>query len=212
MGQLIFHGQSCWEVIADEGTRLIIDPFLTNNPVADVGPEHFEDKLDYLLLTHGHSDHIGDAWDLLRATGATLISTYEIVSYAKDKQGVENAHPMHIGGGFDFPFGGWPFSSIGRFGGPGGSSRGRRPLPKGQSPLRPAIHGRGCPRWRPRWFHQPSPSPCGVCRGIPPAALRLMQTVLLVVRLKLHSQLFSFIFLGGISIPATSKTISSPPL
>ena len=105
MGQLIFHGQSCWEVIADEGTRLIIDPFLTNNPVADVGPEHFEDKLDYLLLTHGHSDHIGDAWDLLRATGATLISTYEIVSYAKAKQGVENAHPMHIGGGFDFPFG-----------------------------------------------------------------------------------------------------------
>ena len=105
MSQLIFHGQSCWEVIADEGTRLLIDPFLTDNPIADVGPDHFKEKLDYLLLTHGHSDHIGDAWDLLRATGATLISTYEIVRYAQENQKVQNAHPMHIGGGFDFPFG-----------------------------------------------------------------------------------------------------------
>ena len=105
MVQWIFHGQCCWEVITDNDMRLIIDPFLTDNPIADVGPDHFEDKLDYLLLTHGHSDHIGDAWDLIRATGATLISTYEIVRYAQERQQVQDAHPMHIGGGFDFPFG-----------------------------------------------------------------------------------------------------------
>jgi L-ascorbate metabolism protein UlaG (beta-lactamase superfamily) len=105
MGRLIFHGHACTEITAADGTRLLIDPFLSENPKADVGPEHFHDRLDYLLLTHGHFDHVADAWDLLSATGAMLIATFEIVSYAQSVRGVENAHPLHIGGGFDFPFG-----------------------------------------------------------------------------------------------------------
>ncbi len=105
MGALTYHGHACVEIEADDGTRILIDPFLSDNPLADVGPEHFEDRLDYLLLTHGHFDHVGDAWRVLRATDATLVATFEIVSYAQERQGVENAHPLHIGGGFDFPFG-----------------------------------------------------------------------------------------------------------
>jgi L-ascorbate metabolism protein UlaG (beta-lactamase superfamily) len=105
MGKLIFHGQSCTELVTGDGTRLLIDPFLTDNPKADVGPEHFHDRLDYLLLTHGHFDHVADAWTLLGETGAMLIATFEIVSYAQERLGISNAHPMHIGGGFDFPFG-----------------------------------------------------------------------------------------------------------
>lgn len=105
MARLVFHGQSCFEVETDDGTRILIDPFLTENPVADVGPEHFMDRLDYLLLTHGHGDHIGDAFDILEATSATLVATYEIASYATEVQGVENTHPMHIGGAHEFPFG-----------------------------------------------------------------------------------------------------------
>ncbi|MFQ5689034.1 MAG: metal-dependent hydrolase [Gemmatimonadota bacterium] len=105
MGRLIFHGHSCTEVLAGDGTRLLIDPYLAENPLADVGPEQFEDRLDYILLTHGHFDHVADAWDLLRRTGAMLVSTYEIVSYAQEKQGVESVHPLSIGGGFEFPFG-----------------------------------------------------------------------------------------------------------
>lgn len=105
MGRIVYHGHSCVEIVAGDGTRLLIDPFLADNPKADVGPEHFHDRLDYLLLSHGHFDHVADAWGLLRETGATLISTFEIVSYAQAEQGVENAHGMNIGGGFDFPFG-----------------------------------------------------------------------------------------------------------
>lgn len=105
MGKLTFHGQSCVEIRTTDGTRLLIDPFLTENPKADVGPEHFHDRLDYLLLTHGHYDHVADAWDLLTRTGAMLISTFEIAMYAQEQLGHANVHPMHIGGGHDFPFG-----------------------------------------------------------------------------------------------------------
>jgi len=105
MGKLIFHGHACTEIVTRDGTRLLVDPFLTDNPVAVVGREHFHDRLDYVLLTHGHYDHVADAWPLLAETQATLIASFEVVSYAQEVLGHERAHPMHIGGGFDFPFG-----------------------------------------------------------------------------------------------------------
>jgi len=105
MARLIFHGHSCFEFLTDDNTRLVVDPFLTGNSMADVGADHFMDTLDYLLLTHGHADHIGDSWEILAATRAQLIATYEIATYASEVQDVERTHPMHIGGGYDFPFG-----------------------------------------------------------------------------------------------------------
>ncbi len=104
MATLTFHGHACVELAAEDGTRILIDPFLSDNPLADIGPDHF-DRLDYLLLTHGHLDHVADAWEILARTGATLVATFEIVSYAQEKQGVRHAHPLSIGGGWDFPFG-----------------------------------------------------------------------------------------------------------
>jgi len=105
MGKLTFHGPACTEIDTDDGTRLLIAPWLTANPLADVGPEAFYDGLDYVLYTHGHFDHTGDGYEILRRTGATLIATFEIVAYAQNEEGIENAHPLHIGGGFQFPFG-----------------------------------------------------------------------------------------------------------
>ncbi len=101
MVSLHFHGHSCWE-ITDGTHRVLIDPFLTGNELADVGPESF-DELDAILVSHGHGDHIGDAVQIAQRTKALVVSNFEIVSYLTNK-GCEG-HPMHIGGGRSFPFG-----------------------------------------------------------------------------------------------------------
>jgi L-ascorbate metabolism protein UlaG (beta-lactamase superfamily) len=104
MAKLTFHGHSCFTVEAKDGTTLLIDPFLTGNPIADIGPDSVE-RADYVLFTHGHGDHIGDGFEIAQRTDATVISTFEIVSFAQQVKGIKKSHPLHIGGGYDFPFG-----------------------------------------------------------------------------------------------------------
>ncbi len=101
MLSLRFHGHSCWELQHGEHT-VLIDPFLTGNPKADVGAESFR-KLDAILISHGHGDHLGDAVAIAKRTGALVVSNFEITGYctARGTQG----HPMNIGGGRAFPFG-----------------------------------------------------------------------------------------------------------
>jgi L-ascorbate metabolism protein UlaG (beta-lactamase superfamily) len=101
MVKLTFHGHSCWEIESAD-YRLLVDPFLTGNDLSDVKPDAF-DKLDAILITHGHGDHIGDGVDIARRTGALVVSNFEIANYFQDKDC--QAHPMSIGGGAKFPFG-----------------------------------------------------------------------------------------------------------
>ena len=101
MLELTFHGHSCWE-LASAKHRILIDPFLTGNPKADVGPDSFG-RLDAIVVTHGHGDHIGDSVAIAKATGALVVSNYEIANWF-GKRGIP-AHPLHIGGGREFPFG-----------------------------------------------------------------------------------------------------------
>ena len=103
MAELTWHGHSCFTLVADGGSRILIDPWLTDNPLADVSADEIGD-VDFILCSHGHYDHFADAIPIAKRTGATLIGVYELVSFAKT-QGVENGHGMNIGGGHHFRFG-----------------------------------------------------------------------------------------------------------
>jgi L-ascorbate metabolism protein UlaG (beta-lactamase superfamily) len=103
MATLTWHGHSCFTLVANDGTRVMIDPWLDENPKADIRAGDVE-KLDYILVSHGHSDHFADCIALAKRTGATVVSTFELVSFCL-KQGVEKGHGMNIGGSYLFPFG-----------------------------------------------------------------------------------------------------------
>ncbi|HEX6790676.1 MAG TPA: metal-dependent hydrolase [Candidatus Krumholzibacteria bacterium] len=101
MVKLVFHGHSCWEVQGSKH-RILIDPYLTGNPVADVTPADFS-RLDAILLSHGHDDHIGDTEAIAKKSGAIVVANFEIANYFAAR-GCKT-HGMSIGGGHDFPFG-----------------------------------------------------------------------------------------------------------
>lgn len=97
-----FYGQSAFELVVD-GKTLLFDPFITGNPLAkDIDVTSL--KPDYILLSHGHGDHIGDLVDIAKRTGAKVICIAEVANWL-GSQGVENIHGMNIGGGFNFDFG-----------------------------------------------------------------------------------------------------------
>lgn len=103
MARLTWHGHSCFELVTADDTRILFDPWLDDNPVADIGADQIE-RLDWILVSHGHFDHFDDAIPLAKRTGATLVSSFEIAAFAGTK-GVEKTHGMSIGGGYTFPFG-----------------------------------------------------------------------------------------------------------
>ena len=100
--KLSYFGHACFSVQVG-GKILLFDPFITQNPLAS----HIKLsnlRADYILLSHGHVDHIADAIEIARRTEATVISNYEIFVWL-GKQGIEKAHPMNHGGARTFDFG-----------------------------------------------------------------------------------------------------------
>ncbi len=97
---LKYHGHACFSMAAD-GHRIIIDPFITGNPQA---VESLDDiSVDVVLISHAHSDHLGDGIEIAQRNQALLIATYEVALYC-ERQGVEDVRPMHIGGAADLGF------------------------------------------------------------------------------------------------------------
>lgn len=100
--KLTYYGHACFSVVIG-GKTLLFDPFITPNELA----KHIDINTiaaDYILLSHGHADHVADALAIEQRTGATIVSNYEIVSWYQGK-GVKNAHPLNHGGKWKFDFG-----------------------------------------------------------------------------------------------------------
>src|SRR5690625_171909 len=98
--EISYHGHSTVRVKTNENTMLI-DPFITGNKLSDIDPETVE--ADFILLTHGHNDHVGDTVAIAKRTGAMVVALNELAVYL-GRQGIET-HPMNIGGAFEFEFG-----------------------------------------------------------------------------------------------------------
>jgi L-ascorbate metabolism protein UlaG (beta-lactamase superfamily) len=100
--QITYYGHSCF-LVETNGKKLLFDPFISFNELA----KHIDVnsiEVDYILQTHGHSDHIADTIAIAKRTNAKVICSWEIHEWL-NKQGVENTHPMNIGGKWKFDFG-----------------------------------------------------------------------------------------------------------
>lgn len=97
-----YYGHSCFGVEID-GKTLVFDPFISPNPLAkDIDIQQI--KPDYLLVSHGHADHIADLIPIAQQSGATVICAWEIHEWLQE-QGITNTLPMNTGGKKQLPFG-----------------------------------------------------------------------------------------------------------
>lgn len=99
--EISWHGQSCVQIITNAGKKIIIDPFITGNPLSDLDAGTIES--DVIIVTHGHSDHVGDTEAIAKRTKALVISTVEIADYFAER-GLDT-HGMQPGGGYQFDVG-----------------------------------------------------------------------------------------------------------
>ena len=89
--KITYIGHSCFMI---EGTKsIIIDPFLSGNPDASIKPDEIE--CNYILVTHGHADHLGDAIGISKRTGAVIVAPYELATYCQ-MQGDNSLYFAHI--------------------------------------------------------------------------------------------------------------------
>jgi L-ascorbate metabolism protein UlaG (beta-lactamase superfamily) len=95
-------GHSTW-LIKNSKYQILIDPFLTDNPVAKVKPEEVSAQI--ILISHGHFDHVQDAAAIANRCKSTLVANYEIATWFSEKHQVGQTIGMNIGGATKLPFG-----------------------------------------------------------------------------------------------------------
>lgn len=102
MAKLTWYGHATW-LLECAGQRVLIDPFLDHNPASPIKAAEVE--AGFLLVSHGHEDHLADAASIANRTGATIVSNFEIASWFGKKHGVKNTVGMNLGGSVKLPFG-----------------------------------------------------------------------------------------------------------
>lgn len=100
--ELTWLGHGTW-LIETGGHRLILDPFLDDQPTAPCKASDVD--VEFILVSHGHFDHVSDVASIAERTGALLISNYEICQWFADKHGITNNVGMNLGGATQQPFG-----------------------------------------------------------------------------------------------------------
>jgi L-ascorbate metabolism protein UlaG (beta-lactamase superfamily) len=100
--ELTWLGHASWQVRAG-GQTVLLDPFLSDSPTAPIKPETA--AADYVLISHGHFDHVGDAAAIANRTGATVVAVFEICDWLARNHGVQKTEPMNVGGSIALPWG-----------------------------------------------------------------------------------------------------------
>lgn len=101
MTSLTWLGHGSWAIESGRH-HLLLDPFLDDSPTAPIRSGNV--RADFILVSHGHYDHVADVAKIAQRTGATIVATYEITDWF-GKQGLSRGEPMNVGGGIDLPFG-----------------------------------------------------------------------------------------------------------
>ncbi len=97
-----YFGHSCF--LLDDGEyKVLVDPFLTGNPTASVTAEQV--NADFILVTHAHGDHLGDAPEIAKRTGAMVIGVPEVLELCTQRAPGIKVHGMNLGGSLNLPFG-----------------------------------------------------------------------------------------------------------
>jgi len=99
--KLKYFSHSAFQITTDASKKILIDPFLDGNPTSPVKSKDVD--ADFIILTHGHGDHIGDSFSIAKRCGSLFICCNELANYCSSKG--FNAHNMHIGGSHSFEFG-----------------------------------------------------------------------------------------------------------
>lgn len=103
MTKLTWLSHATW-LIETAGSRVLLDPFLNDNPAANSRAEELTD-ISHVLITHGHEDHVADAASIANANNATLVAIYETANWFAGKHGVKSTIGMNLGGAVELPFG-----------------------------------------------------------------------------------------------------------